>query len=66
MARQGANFLKCKYCTWTTTKWGRGSSPGKAFERLMDHVREDHPKEHAKTQAAAEAHEAMRNIPDNF
>lgn len=65
MAKQ-ANFLKCRHCEWTTRKWGRDSSPGKGFSRLMEHIREEHPKEHAKTQAAAEAHEASRNQPSNF
>jgi hypothetical protein len=65
MAKQ-ANVIKCKHCDWITRKWGRGSSPGKAFTRLIDHIRDEHPKEHAKTQALAEAHEASRNQPSNF
>jgi hypothetical protein len=37
------NFIKCKFCTWTTRKYGMGSNPDKAFVRLFKHIECDHP-----------------------
>lgn len=38
-----SNFIKCRYCNWKTAKWGYGSTPQKAFNRLSAHIECDHP-----------------------
>lgn len=45
------NFIKCRFCAWTTHKWGIGSNTGKAFARLAKHIGEDHPAEDEKLSA---------------
>lgn len=39
------NFIKCRFCTWKTHKWGHGSTTGKAFARLANHIGREHPDE---------------------
>ncbi len=39
---KGTRLIKCKFCTWKTNLWGRGSNPGRAFRRLQHHVLEEH------------------------
>jgi len=39
------NFIKCRFCAWTTRKWGHGSNTSKAFARLANHIGQSHPDE---------------------
>jgi hypothetical protein len=36
------NLIKCKFCDWTTHKWGNGSNPEAAFRRLFRHINDEH------------------------
>jgi hypothetical protein len=44
-ASSKSNRIKCRFCTWTTNKWGDGSTTAKAFKRLAAHIGSDHPAE---------------------
>ena len=46
-----ANFIKCRFCAWTTHKWGHGSNTSKAFARLASHIGRCHPDEDDKLSA---------------
>lgn len=35
-------YIQCKHCEWKTSKWGKGSNPGKAFKRLRIHIVDHH------------------------
>ena len=39
------NYIKCRFCAWTTRKWGRKSNPTKACARLAGHIEDAHPHE---------------------
>jgi hypothetical protein len=45
------NYIRCRFCDWTTRKWGMGSTPHKAFARLAGHIEVDHPDEDDKLMA---------------
>lgn len=45
------NFIKCRFCNWTTRKCGHGSNTGKAFARLSNHIGRCHPDEDDKLMA---------------
>lgn len=34
--------LRCRFCSWTTTKWSRDQTPDKAFRRLRTHIADCH------------------------
>lgn len=40
-----SNLIKCRFCNWTTHKWGHGSHPEVAFRRLAGHIEVEHPAE---------------------
>lgn len=40
------NTIKCRFCNWTTRKFGFGSNPEKAFTRLLKHIEEQHETQH--------------------
>lgn len=37
------NTIKCRFCPWVTRKYGFGSNPEKAFQKLLKHIEDQHP-----------------------
>lgn len=54
MTAAALNFIKCRFCEWKTRKWGRGSTPAKAFARLRDHLVEEHGGQHEEIHLACQ------------
>lgn len=52
------NNIKCRYCTWTTRKFGHDSTMDKAFARLRGHIEAMHENVADQMAAAKEASEA--------
>jgi len=44
-------YIRCRFCAWTTRKFGHGSNPTKAFARLSGHIEGAHPEEDDKLMA---------------
>lgn len=60
------NFIKCRFCGWTTRKWGRKSNPAKAFARLAAHIEDAHPDEVGRIITASGRLDAEPNEGDMY
>ena len=49
------NTIKCRFCNWTTRKYGFGSNPEKAFGKLLKHIEDQHENEYELIESMRES-----------